>query len=168
MRLDNGIETDERVNAMKGAYQYYVPVRGDAESQRKQNQYKGTGKGFSMKYRPKRRLGHELRNESVIENIFQDYERAIMQVEKNRIGKSLALMAAEIQMPELISIDQPVKRKILRTDTAFTVEHDGEIRGVFHTMPEAQMFKKVLEGGLFEGKPSSNIKINKTQDQRLS
>jgi len=144
-----------------------VPVRGDAESQQKQNQYKGTGKGFSMKYKPKRRLGHELRNESVIENIFQDYERAIIQVEDNRMGKSLALMAAEIQMPELISIDQPVKRKILRTDTAFTVEHDGEIRGVFHTMPEAQMFKKVLEGGLFEGKPSSNIKINKTQDQRL-
>ncbi len=167
LRLDNGIETDERVNAMKGAYQYYVPVRGDAESQQKQNQYKGTGKGFSMKYKPKRRLGHELRNESVIENIFQDYERAIIQVEKNRVFKSLALMAAEIKMPELISIDQPVKRKILRTDTAFTVEHDGEIRGVFHTMPEAQMFKKVLEGGLFEGKPSSNITINKTQDQRL-
>jgi len=167
LRLDNGIETDERVNAMKSAYQYYVPVRGDAESQQKQNQYKGTGKGFSMKYKPKRRLGHELRNESVIENIFQDYERAVIQVEKNRVFKSLALMAAEIQMPELISIDQPVKRKVLRTDTAFTVEHDGQIRGVFNTMPEAQMFKKVLEGGLFEGKPSSNIKINKTQDQRL-
>ena len=166
LRLDNGIETDERVNAMKGAYQYYVPVRGDAESQQKQNQYKGTGKGFSMKYKPRRRLGHELRNESVIENIFQDYERAIMQVEKNRIGKSLALMAAEIQMPELISIDQPVKRKVLQNQKAYGVLVKGELQDVFQTEEAAKQNRQLLVA-TDKKLTLSDITIAPIKDQRL-
>lgn len=166
LRLDNGIETQERVNAMKSAYQYYVPVRGDAESQQKQNQYKGTGKGFSMKYKPKRRLGHELRNESVIENIFQDYERAIMQVEKNRVGKALALMAAEIQMPELISINQPVKRKILQTQKAYGVLVKGDLVDVFQNEEAAKQNKQLLVA-TNKKLTLSDITIAPITDQRL-
>jgi len=166
LRLDNGIETQERIDAMNGAYKYYVPVRGDAESQQKKTQFKGTGKGFSLKYKPKRRFGHELRNESVIENIFQDYERAIIQVEKNRIGKSLALMAAEIQMPELISINQPVKRKVLQTQKAYGVLVKGDLVDVFQTQEAANQNKQLLVA-TDKKLTLSDITIAPITDQRL-
>lgn len=166
LRLDNGIETQERIDAMNGAYKYYVPVRGDAESQQKKTQFKGTGKGFSLKYKPKRRLGHELRNESVIENIFQDYERAIIQVEKNRIGKSLALMAAEIQMPELVSIEQPVKRKVLQTQKAYGVLVKGDLVDVFQTQEAANQNKQLLVA-TDKKLTLSDITIAPITDQRL-
>lgn len=163
LRLDNGIENQERIDAMNAAYQYYVPVRGGAEEQAKQQGY---GKGLSVKYKPKRRLGHELRNESVIENIFQDYERAIIEVEKNRVGKSLALMAAEIQMPELISINQPVKRKVLRNEKAYGVLVKGELQDVFQTEEAAKQNRQLLVAA-DKKLTLSDVTIAPITDQRL-
>lgn len=163
LRLDNGIETQERIDAMNAAYQYYVPVRGGAEEQAKQQ---GSGKGLSVKYKPKRRLGHELRNESVIENIFQDYERAVVEVEKNRVGKSLALMAAEIQMPELISINKPEKRKVLRNEKAYGVLVKGELQDVFQTEEAAKQNRQLLVA-TDKKLTLSDVTIAPITDQRL-
>jgi len=166
LRLDNGIETKERIAAMNGAYEYYVPVRGDAESQEKQMSGKGTGKGFGLRYKGKRRLGHEARNEAVIENIFQDYERAIVQVEKNRVAKSLALMAAEIQMPELISINQPVKRKVLQNQKAYGVLVKGDLVDVFQSQEAAKQHRQLIAAT--DNKLTlSDITIAPITDQRL-
>lgn len=167
LRLDNGLETQERIDAMNGDYKYYVPVRGDFEEQEAMRGSQGPGgRGFDVRYRPKRRLGHAARNEDVIGNIFQDYERAIVQVEKNRVAKSLALMAAEIQMPDLISIDQPVKRKVLKTKHAYGVVVGGEMQEVFHSYEAAEQNKKLVMASNKKIK-SSDIEIIPVTDQRL-
>ena len=167
LRLDNGLETQERIDAMNGAYKYYVPVRGDFEEQEAMRGSQGPGgRGFDVRYRPKRRLGHSARNEDVIGNIFQDYERAIVQVEKNRVAKSLALMAAEIQMPDLISIDQPVKRKVLRNEKAYGVLVKGELQDIFQTQEAAEQNKRFIVASQ-KNVTNSDITIAPITDQRL-
>jgi len=166
LRLDNGLESQETYDAMKGAYKHYVPVKGDAESQEGRIS-KGTGgKGFDLKYKGKRRLGHSARNEDAVGNIFQDYERAVLQVEKNRVAKNLALMAAEIGMPELISIDQPVKKRSIQNTKAYGVLVKGELQEVFQNQETAKQNKALIIARDKNLSPS-DITIATIADQRL-
>ena len=154
LREENGLPI------MKGPYQFYIPVKGA------EDQPKGTGKGFSVTVKPKRRLGHSKRDEAVIENILHDHERAIFEVEKNRVGKHLAMMAAEIAMPELMTVGQPVKRKSLQNNTAYEVQVKGVVSAVFDTKEAAQLFKSSLP--LVDKKiASTEVVINPTTDQRV-
>ncbi len=140
LRLDAGILNTDITGAWENAYKHYIPVKGEADDKR------GVGKGLTVNFKSKRRLGHGLRDEHVIENILMAHERAIMEVEKNRVGKSLLMMAAEMQRPDIISIAEPEKRKVLKTDTAYTVEANGVVQGVFATQGEANIFKQLYAG----------------------
>ena len=160
LRLDAGILNTDITDAWEGAYKHYVPVKGEADSTR------GVGKGLKTNFKSKRRLGHSLRDEHVIENILMDHERAILEVEKNRVGKHLVMMAAEMQRPDILSINQPEKRKVLKTDTAYTVEANGVVQGVFKSREEAKMFKQFYAASMPKVAPSA-ITINQTKDQRV-
>jgi len=160
LRLDAGILNTDITDAWEGAYQYYIPVKGEADATR------GVGKGLKTNFKSKRRLGHSLRDEHVIENILLDHERAILEVERNRVGKHLVMMAAEMQRPDILSIDQPEKRKVLKTDTAYTVEVNGVIQGVFKSREEAKMFKQLYATSMPNVAPSA-IVISQTKDQRV-
>ncbi len=161
LRLDNGLLNKDITDAWEAAYQHYIPVKGDAESAR------GTGKGMKVNFKTKRRLGHGKRDEAVIENILMDHERAIMEVEKNRVGKHLVMMSAEIAMPELITIGQPEKRKVLVTSTAYEVQVKGVTRAVFDSIEGARAFRQSLSL-LDRNIALSSIVINPTSDQRIA
>lgn len=105
--LDGGILSKDMVAAWDATYSVYVPVKGSEESQ-------GTGKGLSVNGKTKRRMGHGLRDEAIIENILRDHERAISLDEKNNVGKSLILFALEAKNDDIITIEQPEKRQIMR------------------------------------------------------
>lgn len=160
LRLDAGILNTDITDAWEGAYKHYVPVKGEADSER------GVGKGLKTNFKSKRRLGHSLRDEHVIENILMDHERAILEVERNRVGKHLVMMAAEMQRPDILSIDQPEKRKVLKESTAYTVEANGVVQGVFKSREEAKMFKQFYAASMPKVAPSA-IVINRTKDQRV-
>lgn len=161
LRLDNGLLNKDITDVWEATYQYYIPVKGDAESAR------GTGKGMKVNFKTKRRLGHGKRDEAVIENILMDHERAIMEVEKNRVGKHLVMMSAEIAMPELITIGQPEKRKVLVTSTAYEVQVKGVTRAVFDSIEGARAFRQSLSL-LDRNIALSSIVINPTSDQRIA
>jgi len=160
MRLKAGLLSQEEVDAWESAYDHYIPVKGDADAKG------GTGKGLKVNFKTKRRLGHGKRDEAVIENILLDHERAIMQVEKNRVAKHLAMMAAEMKMPEIVSVGQPVKRKTLRGTTAYEVQVSGVTRSVFNNKQAADMFKQLLPSLDKSVKPT-DITVNATKDQRI-
>jgi len=160
LRLDAGILNTDITDAWEGAYKHYVPVKGEADSTR------GVGKGLKTNFKSKRRLGHGLRDEHVIENILMDHERAILEVERNRVGKHLVMMAAEMQRPDILSIEQPEKRKMLKESTAYTVEANGVVQGVFKSREEAKMFKQFYAASMPKVAPSA-IVINQTKDQRV-
>lgn len=106
--LHSGIISPEMARAWDQAYKYYVPLKGADEEKAI-----GTGKGLSVNGKSKRALGHAARDEAIVENILRDHERAIMLAEKNRVAQSAMLMAAEMNDPRLITIDQPQKRAVL-------------------------------------------------------
>lgn len=160
MRLKAGLLSQEEVDAWESTYEHYIPVKGDADAKG------GTGKGLKVNFKTKRRLGHGKRDEAVIENIFLDHERAIMQVEKNRVAKHLVMMAAEMQMPEIMTVGQPVKRKTLRSTTAYEVKVSGVTRSVFNNKQAADMFKQLLPD-LDKGVSPNDISVEQTKDQRI-
>lgn len=160
MRLAAGLLSQDEVDAMDAAYKFYIPVKGDADAKG------GTGKGLKVNFKSKRRLGHGKRSEAVIENIFLDHERAIMQVEKNRVAKHLVMMAAEMNMPEIVSIGQPVKRNTLRTKTAYEVQVNGVTRSIFNNKQAADMFKQLLPT-IDKSVQAGTISINPTSDSQV-
>lgn len=160
LRLDGGLLNKDITDAWEATYKHYIPVKGSEQGN------SGTGKGMSVKVKNKRRLGHGRRDEAVIENILQDHERAIMEVEKNRVGKHVVMMAAEIGIPELMTIGQPVKRQMLRNTTAYEVQVKGRTKAVFDTKEGANLFRQSLP--LTDKKIAlSDVVINPTADQRV-
>lgn len=132
LRLDAGILNKDITDNWDNTYKHYIPVKGDESIQ-------GTGKGLNVNHKDKRRLGHEKRNEAVIENILMDYERAVMEVEKNRVGKYLVMFAAEANNPDLITVGQPEKRNILKENNSYAiVDSDGVIHSVYVNKIDAQ------------------------------
>lgn len=105
--LDGGILSKDMVAAWDATYSAYIPVKGTEESQ-------GTGKGLSVNGKTKRRMGHELRDEAILENILRDHERAISLDEKNNVGKALIRFALEAKNNDIITIGQPEKRQIMK------------------------------------------------------
>lgn len=160
LRLDGGLLNKDITDAWEATYKHYIPVKGAEQGN------SGTGKGMSVKVKNKRRLGHGRRDEAVIENILQDHERAIMEVEKNRVGKHVVMMAAEIGIPELMTIGQPAKRQMLRNTTAYEVQVKGRTKAVFDTKEGANLFRQSLP--LTDKKIAlSDVVINPTADQRV-
>ncbi len=110
--LAAGIIDSDMVNAWSAAYQRYVPLKGADEAVQG-----GTGKGYDVNRKMKRAMGHDVRDEHIIENIVRDHERAIMLAEKNRVGLHLLALAIELDDPDLITVDKPVRRAIIKPGT---------------------------------------------------
>jgi hypothetical protein len=105
--LNAGIITHDQANAWQAAYQHYVPLKGEGDPPSQ------TGKGLNVNGRQKRALGHGARDEYIVENILRDHERAIALAEKNTVGHSLLRFIMESGRPEIATIGQPEKRKVL-------------------------------------------------------
>jgi adenine/guanine phosphoribosyltransferase-like PRPP-binding protein len=132
--LDGGILSKEMVAAWESTYSFYVPVKGAQESS-------GTGKGLSVNGKTKRRLGHELRDEAIIENILRDHERAISLDEKNLVGQALIRFALEAKNDEIITVGSPIKRQVLKPgQTHYMVTHLGTDVAIFESQSEAKQF----------------------------
>jgi DNA-binding transcriptional MerR regulator len=137
--LRGGIITPEQSAAWSAAYQHYVPLKGgdDAEASKT-----GTGKGLSVNGKTKRAMGHTLREEHILENIMRDYERAVMLVEKNRVGQTMMLWLTEMADPRIGTVDQPVKRAMLVNSKQYDVRAQNPALSVatFDTRADAEKF----------------------------
>lgn len=141
--LDNGIINKDIAKAWDDTYKFYVPVKGGPDG--KAASTPGKGGGMKAKRSLKRRLGHGKRDEMVVENIFADFERAVMTVELNRVGKHLVMMAAEIARDDLVTIGKPEKRGVIKTDKVFGVYNGEELLGTFEKEALAKDFAKTRE-----------------------
>jgi hypothetical protein len=137
----SGLLSVDQSEAWQNTYQNYVPLKGGPSQ--KPAQMTGTGKGLSTKYKPKRALGHDVREEGefIIENMLSDHERALMLSEKNRVGQALLRLAKEIAMPDLLSIGQPEKRAVLQNKTAYEVLYKGSVIEVFNSLEAAETYR---------------------------
>lgn len=142
--LKNGIITQEIADAWEATYQHYVPLKG---GQDEAAQRSGSDPGMSVNAKQKRRLGHGKRDEHVVENIIRDHERAIVATEKNLVGQYMLKMALEVSAldPDLITINQPEKRKVLMPGKAsYVVEYNGSVIESFENRNDANRFVQTM------------------------
>jgi hypothetical protein len=137
--LRGGIITQEQAAAWDAAYKSYVPLKGGDDADAAKT---GIGKGLSVNGGNKRALGHKVRDEHIVENIMRDHERAIMLVEKNRVGQSMMLWLTEMADPRIGTVAQPVKRAMLVNSRQYDVRANNPALSVatFDTKAEAEKF----------------------------
>lgn len=155
IKLDSGLLPEDMVKAWEETYSVYVPVKGYDIKQ-------GTGQGLNVNGKTKQRLGHELRDEAIIENILRDHEAAIVLDEKNLVGKSLIRFAMQVNNDEIITIDKPKKRQVLQKgESAYMVNYFGSDIASFTTKQEADSYVKTLTS---EGRDKDGFSVDKTTD----
>jgi hypothetical protein len=159
MLAEAGIVSRENVAHLRKTYQYYVPLKGGPDEVAAKM---GTGRGLSVYHRMKRALGHKKRDERIIENILRDHERALLQVEKNRVFQHLLRFALEARNPDLMTIDKPERRQVLTRKTAYEVTREGQVIGTFDNLADAQAFYRQAPD-LFNGK-IGDFEIRQTND----
>lgn len=139
--LTSGIISQDMVDAWEGAYSNYIPLKGGPDGAKA-----GTGKGLHVNGKMKRALGHGKREggEWIVENILADYERAVMLSEKNRVGQHLIKMALEVGRDDLIALNKPEKRSVLRNSHAYEVRYHGSLVAVFDSENAAKTFKTTM------------------------
>ena len=132
-----GIVSPEAAHAMRQAYQFYVPVKGGDEDQAARQ---GTGKGLSVNGKQKRRMGHDMRDEHVLENMLRDRQRAIVLAEKNNVGTYLLDLIERNPDPKLWTVDVLPKQKVLRDQVSYVVELNGQMLDAFNSLEAARVF----------------------------
>lgn len=169
--LNSGLISKDVADAWDGAYQHYVPLKGGPDDEAGG---KGTGKGLSVREKQRRALGHEAREDDtredgewIIENILGDHERALMQAEKNRVFQALLKMAIETSPLNLITINKPEKRQILKNQASYVVRVKGRPVESFTTKEAANLFKQAVALSQ-KGVSPADITIEKTYDQTVA
>ncbi|MCP5244887.1 MAG: hypothetical protein H6937_02505 [Burkholderiales bacterium] len=166
MRLEAGLISQDQYDAYKATYDNWVPLRGNMSEQ-------GFGKGLSTNAKDKRRMGHGFReDEFVLENLIQDRERAIMQIEKNKVGLSVAQFLMEAQNENIGTVDKPEKMRVMK-DFSYAVKFKGDVVGSFETESAAKSMvqrvldkkEKILDGKSFT---STDFSVEKTYDPHIT
>jgi hypothetical protein len=132
-----GIVSPDAAHAMRTAYQFYVPVKGGDEDQAARQ---GTGKGLSVNGKQKRRMGHDMRDEHVLENMLRDRQRAIILSEKNNVGTYLLDLIERNPDPKLWTVGVLPKQKVLRNQVSYVVELNGQMLDAFNSIEAARVF----------------------------
>jgi hypothetical protein len=133
--LKAGIISEEMAKAWSAAYQQYVPLKGGPEDGAQRS---GAGGGISVNGKQKRALGHTLRDENIIENIWGDHERAIYLAQKQEVARALREMLTQANNEAIGTVGQPEKRAVLQQGWYHQVWIDGAVLGAFPSYADAK------------------------------
>ena len=104
--LSEGLITQDEFTALDGAYQNYIPLRGLENVDDEGRMRPGVGRGVNIRGKETiRALGRRSRASDLIENVIRDYERVVMRVEKNDVGKVLLDFVLSNPDPDLWDVD---------------------------------------------------------------
>jgi predicted RNA methylase len=157
MKVSNGIIPQEQANAYRATFNLYVPVKGAEETPQ------GTGRGLSVYNNNKRRLGHGLREERIVENIIKDYESTINLIEKNKVAIIAGNFIKEIDDESIGTIGKPVRRQVFMPGAMhYMVEYHGSDVQAFDNLHDAQQF--VNDESLKVGRNKRDFYIDHTRD----
>jgi hypothetical protein len=131
----SGIISAEQEAAWTSAYKKYVPLKGGPDTASQQN---GTGPGISVNHGMKRALGHRLRDENIVENIWRDHERAIYLSEKQKVTRALRNMLEQANNQNIGTVGQPEKKATLHQGYYHQVWIDGNPLGAYGSYNEAK------------------------------
>lgn len=166
MRYAEGLVSKEQYDAYNDTYVHWIPLRGNMLKQQ------GFGRGMSTNAKQKRRFGHEQRDEFILENLVADRERAIFQIEHNKLGRAVANFILEANNEDIGTISKPERQSVLK-DSSFAVAYNGQILSAFNTKQEAQNYilKTVSsKNGSIQGLSlnAGDFDIHKTNDPHVA
>ncbi len=123
LKLAYGLIDEDTYQTLTERYENYVPLKGDGE------------------YGPKikRAMGHDERDEFIIENIARDYDQAVVVGEKNLARQSLLAMALENPDPELWTVGVAPKGRYV-AGQIYSVQRNGKQEASFTSMAQVSAF----------------------------
>ncbi len=135
IKLASGRITDEQYEAYTNAYDFYVPLKGDGEF------------GPDVK----RAMGHEEREEHIIENVMRDYEQTVVTGERNLARQSLLQLILQNPDTKLWSVGITPKGRYV-AGKVFSVLKGGEEIGTFTSQSQVDAFMEAKgpEAALYE------------------
>ena len=144
LKLAYGLIDEESYETLTQRYDNYVPLKGDGE------------------YGPKikRAMGHDEREEFILENIARDYDQAVVVGEKNLARQSLLGMVLENQDPELWTVGVAPKGRYV-AGQVYSVQKDGKEVATFTSQAQVSAF---LEG---KGSAASQYQVIDSGGQRV-
>ena len=117
--LADGLITQEEFNALEGAYDNYVPLRGfEIMDENDKPTGRSPGKGFNIRgAETLKAKGRVSRAGQIIENIISDHQRTIVRGERNHVAKVFLNFALTNPDPDLWEIDATTTRKSIDRKT---------------------------------------------------
>lgn len=139
LKRQYGLIDKETFDFLYDTYEHYVPLKGDGE------------------YGPriKRAMGHEEREEYILENISRDYEQAVVVGEKNQARQSLLAMVLQNPDPDLWTVGAPPKGR-------YVAGKVYEVRRIGSKEPEATFISEAQVNAFLEGKGSQSSQYEVT------
>lgn len=141
LKLAYGLINDEDHKQLTEVYDNYVPLKGDGE--------------FGPKI--KRAMGHDAREEHILENLSRDYNQAVIVGEKNLARQSLLRMVLANPDAELWTVGVPPRGRRIAGQT-FLIKSGGETIASFNTLSQATAFAEGRGG---------NVEITDTKGERI-
>ena len=139
-----GLIDADTYTALATAYANYVPLKGDGE--------------FGVKI--KRAMGHEGRDEQIIENIARDHDQAIQVGEKNIARQSLLSMVLENPDPDLWTVGIPPRGRYI-AGKVYSITRSGKVVATFTSEAQVSAF---LEG---KGAQAVNFEVKDSNGERV-
>jgi hypothetical protein len=145
LKLAYGLITADDHARLAKSYDNYVPLKGDGE--------------FGPKV--KRAMGHEARDEHVLENIARDYDQAVTVGEKNLARQSLLQMVLQHPDDALWTARVPPKGRYV-AGKVFNIVHNGQTVGSFTAQSQVSAF---LEA---KGAQAVNYEVLSSSGERVA
>ena len=123
--VEEGLETQETVDAWEATYENYVPLKGFRDGPGNTTFFK-KGRGYDTGGAiTKRRLGRRTKAANILANIVAQHQASMVLAEKAKVGRTLLEMATEHPNPELWEVNKIERKKFLDKRTGLVVTgHD--------------------------------------------
>lgn len=123
LKKEYGLINKDTYDTLATQYENYVPLKGDGE--------------FGPKI--KRAMGHDARDEHILENIARDYDQAVVVGEKNLARQSLLRMVLANPDPELWTVGVPPKGRYV-AGKVYSIQQGGREVARFTSQSQVNAF----------------------------
>ncbi|MBT4129693.1 MAG: hypothetical protein HOE44_03115, partial [Candidatus Marinimicrobia bacterium] len=105
-----GLESADAIEAMRGTYDNYVPLKGHEL----EGKGAGTGAGFHIRGKEtQRRTGRTTKAQNILAQAVADVEKTIVRAEKNKVGQSLLRLVSQNPNSEMWEVNKPERSKAI-------------------------------------------------------
>jgi len=105
--VEEGLETQETIDAWEGAYKYYVPLKGWKDGPMNTTFFPKKGKGYDTGGKlNKRRLGRKSLAANILANVVAQHQSAVVLAEKAQVGRTLLNLVQQHPNPDLWSANE--------------------------------------------------------------